>query len=144
MSWSHALWAHLGTGLAVAALLLWRSRFRSLSPWFGGLVLLLLFGLTYLPVANIDLGGYVYAITGPLSLTSLLLLAGVAIRRLWGVDPLSRAERDMLLHGVAVIAICFYPLALGLTPFDPYALGFGDWGMQLVVCAAGLLASPGS
>jgi len=140
MSLVNALWAHLGTALVLAALVFRLTRYRVSGPWVGALVFLLLAGLTYLPVGGIDLGGYVYAFTGQLSLTSLALLAGVTTTRLWGVGLLTRHETEALLAGLASLAVVFYPLALGLTRLDPYALGFGDWPMPLAVCVIALLA----
>jgi hypothetical protein len=139
MSLANALWAHLGTALVLAALVFRLTRYRVSGPWVGGLVFLLLAGLTYLPVGGIDLGGYVYAVTGQLSLASLALLAGATTMRVWGAGLLTRRETEALLAGLAPLAVVFYPLALGLTRLDPYALGFGDWPMQLAVSVIAML-----
>lgn len=140
MSPGNALWAHLGTALVLAALVFRLIRHRVSGSWVGGPILLLLTGLTYLPMGGSDVNGYVYAITGQLSLTSLALLGGVTTARLWGVGLLTRREREALMIGLGSLATAFYPLALGLTRLDPYALGFGDWPMQLAVCVLALLA----
>jgi hypothetical protein len=139
MSLANALWAHLGTALVLAALVFRLTRYRVPGPWVGGLVFLLLAGLTYFPVGGIDLGGYVYAVTGQLSLASLALLAGVTTTRLWGVRLLTRRETEALLVGLSAVAVVFYPMALGLTRLDPYVLGFGNWPVQLAVCFIALL-----
>ena len=38
----------------------------------------------------------------------------------------------MLVIGFAAV---FYPLALGLGPFDPYAVGYQPWPLLLACCA---------
>ena len=101
--------------------------------WMQWGLLLLLLGLAY----TVPLGAYgtlVYclrALWGDPSLTllqlALLSLAGHA---------LAAQEKRLLQLLVCGVGLVFYPLALGLSGFDPYALGFQPWG--LLWCLAAL------
>jgi drug/metabolite transporter (DMT)-like permease len=64
--------------------------------------------------------------TGDLSLPTLALAAGAIFFRLTGRRAIEPRDRNVLLWLVAGAALFLYPLALGWTPFDPYALGYGS------------------
>ncbi|UCV14674.1 hypothetical protein [Quatrionicoccus australiensis] len=61
---------------------------------------------------------FLHGVFGPPSLTLLQL----AILQIAGRTPSPLSHRAAL--GLLVFALCFYPLALGWGPFDPYALGY--------------------
>ena len=67
---------------------------------------------------NLPFAAYIRGVTGDLSILSLLLIlftwSGWSAFRIASVTPIL----------IAVIAILFYPFALGLTFFDPYAWGY--------------------
>ncbi|MDX8381061.1 MAG: hypothetical protein R8M14_03005 [Ghiorsea sp.] len=65
-------------------------------------------------------------LTGDLSMTSLSLLALALYRKLddSGKITICEKERYLLMGLIAGIGLVFYPLALGLTSFDPYSLGY--------------------
>lgn len=79
--------------------------------------------------------------------------AAMALRALWG-DPsvttvqllaLSLAGRPAVIGrapaaALALFALAFYPLALGLGDFDPYRLGYAGWPALALVAALGVAA----
>jgi hypothetical protein len=99
-------------------------------PFVMRLVLvLLLINLFFWPLGmslELPLSAYVRGVTGDLSIVTLLLL--------WG-SVLPAAKKTPLGFKVplALIAIAFYPLALGFGMIDPYAWGYGSIGFLIVV-----------
>jgi hypothetical protein len=67
---------------------------------------------------NLPFAAYIRGVTGDLSILSLLLViftwSGFKTFRIASVTPIL----------IAVVAILFYPFALGFTLFDPYAWGY--------------------
>lgn len=140
MSFSAGLWAYLQTGLILLAAaclspprLRTRRGFRVAAPW-------LLFPAAFMPLDGSDLTAHVYAYTGALSLPSLLLIAGFSARRLAWWRPLPERERRTILLGAALAALILYPMALGLGPFDPYALGYSGLALPLALGLGAALA----
>lgn len=86
------------------------------------LVVLLLVNLFFWPLGmslELPLSAYVRGVTGELSIVTMLLL--------WS-SILPAAKKTPLVFQVplALIAIMFYPLALGFGMVDPYAWGYGS------------------
>ena len=80
--------------------------------------------LLFLPIEGIPVVGYVRGIAGDLSITTLLLLASAAVAIASGPKLHDRRELQTLAAFVLAGAAFLYPMALGLTSFDPYALGY--------------------
>jgi hypothetical protein len=99
-------------------------------PFTARIVLVLLFGnLFFWPLGmslELPLSAYVRGVTGDLSIVTMLLL--------WG-SMLPSVKKTPLGFKVsfALIAIAFYPLALGFGMLDPYAWGYGSIGFLLAV-----------
>lgn len=99
-------------------------------PSVIGLAAVLLLGnLFFWPLGmslELPLSGYVRGVTGELSVVTMLLL--------WG-SILPTAKKTPLGFKVplAVIAIAFYPLALGFGMVDPYAWGYGSIALLIAV-----------
>ena len=92
-------------------------------------LVLLLTNLFFWPLGmslELPLSAYVRGVTGDLSIVTLLLL--------WG-SMLPSAKKTPLGFKVplALIAIAFYPLALGFGMMDPYAWGYGSIGFLVAV-----------
>ncbi|MEY3225141.1 MAG: hypothetical protein RL565_1331 [Pseudomonadota bacterium] len=90
---------------------------------------LLLTNLFFWPLGmslELPLSAYVRGVTGDLSIVTLLLL--------WS-SMLPSAEKTPLGFKVplALIAIVFYPLALGFGMMDPYAWGYGSISLLIAV-----------
>lgn len=92
-------------------------------PFFVKVILLLiLFNLFFWQLGfalELPLAAYVRAVTGDLSIVATLLL--------WGV-LLSSNQRSPLMFkfSVGLIALGFYPFALGFSMVDPYVWGYGS------------------
>ncbi len=82
--------------------------------------------LLFLRIDGIRIAGYVRGIAGDLSVTTLLLLASSAVAFAGGPKLHDRREFQTLALYVLAGAALLYPMALGLTSFDPYALGYPD------------------
>jgi hypothetical protein len=63
---------------------------------------------------------------GDLSVTTVLLLLRDLVRPVLGWAAIDARSRLALQILVAAGGLALYPLALGLRPFDPYRLGYGN------------------
>jgi hypothetical protein len=89
---------------------------------------------TLLSPLELPLAAYVRGFTGELSITSMLLL--------W-VAYFSPKEIHIpaaMKVWIALVALVFYPLALGIGMLDPYAWGYGSIALLLAVLATALAA----
>jgi len=93
------------------------------------LAVLVLVNLFFWPLGmsfELPLAAYVRGVTGELSIVTMLLL--------WSsVLPSAKKTPLGFKVPVALIAITFYPLALGLGMLDPYAWGYGS--ISLLIAA---------
>lgn len=100
--------------------------------WF---MLIVLANLFFWPLGlgmALPLAAYVRGIIGDLSVVLTLLL--------WSSVLLpSRPTPVSFKFAVALISLIFYPLALGLGMFDPYAWGYGSLGMLIAVLLFALI-----
>lgn len=94
----------------------------------------------FLPLGDLSAAGYVRGVTGDLSAPTLALAAGAVLARLTGRTPVERRELIALCCWVAAAALFLYPFALGWTPFDPYALGYGSIALVAALFAVTLAA----
>ena len=87
----------------------------------------------FLPL-ELPLAAYVRGFTGELSITSMLLL--------WTAyfSPKGIHVSSAMKGWIALIAIIFYPLALGLSMLDPYVWGYDSFTLLAAVLAAALAA----
>jgi hypothetical protein len=83
----------------------------------------------FVPVGGLPLVAHVRGAVGDLSMPTLAWAAGAIFFRLTGRKLFERSEQGALLWLVAGAALFLYPFALGWTPFDPYALGYGSLAM---------------
>lgn len=110
---------------SIVALHLIRSIFNTAHGAWPGLFVIVVFSMLLLapfPLLgtpwHLPFAAYVRGVTGDLSILSLLLVVftwtGIAAFRIATATPIL----------IALVAILFYPFALGLTMFDPYAWGY--------------------
>jgi hypothetical protein len=91
------------------------------------LAVLLLVNLFFWPLGmslELPLSAYVRGVTGELSIVTMLLLWSSVLPSEKNIPPGFKVS-------VAVIAMVFYPLALGLGMLDPYAWGYGSIGLLI-------------
>ena len=123
--------------LALFALLVRVPRVRALPLRRRAVLLLAALVAMSIPVDGLSLAGFVRGITGDLSISTLVLMALALVRSLSGHVPVAGANRMSMLRAIAVVAVLFYPLVLGLTMFDPYRLGYGNlWFMAALLAGA--------
>lgn len=130
--------ALLETSISSAVILLWMGQklFGAQGPFAIRILLLLaLVNLLFWPLGmgmELPLSAYVRGVTGDLSIVTMLLL--------WA-SILPNAKRVPLPFMVALIllAIPFYPMALGLGMIDPYAWGYGSILLVGAVIAAAFI-----
>ena len=79
-----------------------------------------------LPLGGLMLAGYLRAVLGDLSVVTQALLAVAVLQYVTGTLYIAPRERTALMLVVAAAGIFLYPAALGLTYFDPYALGYAS------------------
>ena len=83
---------------------------------------------------ELPLAAYARGFTGELSITSMLLL--------WTAyfSPKEIHVPAAMKVWIALVAVAFYPLALGVGMLDPYAWGYGSIALLAAVIAAALIA----
>lgn len=118
----------MGCGLLLVAGLLSVSRTTSLRFEIRLAVFFTAWLVAYVPIGDLALVIYARGVVGDLSMTTLVLLGAYCARYLLGRDLLDRRDRLALFAMVVTGAFFLYPLALGLTYFDPYSLGYGSPG----------------
>jgi len=91
----------------------------------GGL-LSAVFVVALIPLGDLPLAAYIRGITGDLSIAALLLMSSNIFRKISGTPAPEGKSRFAGLALIAIAALLFYPLALGVGMFDPYRLGYGD------------------
>lgn len=116
----------MGCGLLLVAGLLSVSRTTSLRFEFRLAVFFTAWLVAYVPIGDLALAIYVRGVVGDLSMTTLILLGAYCARYLLARDLLDRRDRLALFALVVPGAFFLYPLALGLTYFDSYSLGYGS------------------
>ena len=82
--------------------------------------------LVFVPLGDLSPAGYVRGLTGDLSIATLALAANACFAAFLGRPFFERRDVDALLAAVVAAGLFLYPFALGWTPFDPYALGYGS------------------
>ncbi len=81
---------------------------------------------------ELPLAAYVRGVIGDLSIVSTLLL--------WcALLPNQQATPTPVKWCIAVLAIVFYPFALGVSMFDPYAWGYGSIALLISVLIFALI-----
>jgi hypothetical protein len=80
----------------------------------------------WLPWQGLPLVAYVRGLSADLSVTTLVLAFYAACRPFFPALRVAARERRVLQYALALTALVFYPLALGVGTFDPYRLGFGE------------------
>jgi hypothetical protein len=99
------------------------------------------FALMLIPFGNMPFAAYVRGMTGDLSITTLLLL-GCAMLRPWKGCVADR-QWLALLALIGLVAIIFYPMALGAGAYDPYHLGYASVPFVIALLLLALAAWSG-
>src|SRR5262245_18500428 len=93
----------------------------------------------FAPIGDLSVAAYARGVTGDLSIPTLVQAGTACLGRLSARSLLDPRGVRALLWLLAGVGVFLYPLALGLTPFDPYALGYDSIAfvtVLLIVTAA--------
>jgi hypothetical protein len=124
-------------GLAVVATLIPLRRLPSGARYA---VMLAAAFAVFIPFGDLPAAAYLRGVTGDVSVTTLILAGAACIARLTGKALIERRDRQVLKQLLALAAAFLYPLALGWTQFDPYALGYGSVGFVTALLVVTLAA----
>lgn len=104
-------------------------------------VVALMVGLSmFIPVYGLSLAQWLRSALGDLSIFSLLILLNILAQRLFNRSLLCSSSKNILLVAVVVVGVIFYPLALGVSDFDPYRLGYSPVYLSVILCLASVFA----
>jgi len=108
---------------AVIVICLIEKIFQVSMPLSARIILLILLGnLFFWPLGlfmELPIAAYVRGVTGDLSIVSMLLLWSALL-------PSNKPNPIAFKVSIAIVAVIFYPLALGLSMLDPYTWGYGS------------------
>ncbi len=154
---ANAILGLLGCGLLSLAASATVIRLRRLPVRVRYAVMLAAALAVFVPIGDLSIAAWVRGVTGDLSAATLVLAGAACITQVTGRASIGRRDQQALCWLLVLAAAFLYPFALGWTPFDPYALGFGSvefitalllitlaaWGARLnlivlVVVVAGL------
>lgn len=105
---------------------------HSANPSRRALVAACVFVLAVVPLDGESLAARARGLTGDFAVTTVVFAVAV----LAGRADRTRSVRRFVLAAAAVL----YPMALGLGPFDPYALGYAPIVLPMALIVIGLLA----
>jgi len=94
----------------------------------------------FLPVYGLSIAQWLRSALGDLSILTLVVFSNILAQRLFNYRLLAPATRNSLLLGVSLVGVVFYPLALGVSAFDPYQSGYSPLFMSVLLCLASIIA----
>jgi len=116
----------LGCGLLSLAAAATAIRLRGLPVRVRYAVMLGAALAVFVPIGELSIAAWVRGVTGDLSTATLVLAGAACITQVTGRALIGRRDQRALCWLLVLAAAFLYPFALGWTPFDPYALGFGS------------------
>jgi len=123
---ANAILGLLGCGLLGLAGLATVIRLRRLPLRARYAVMLAAALAVFVPIGDLSIAAWVRGVTGDLSAATLVLAGAACIAQVTGRALIGNRDKRALCRLLALAAAFLYPFALGWTPFDPYALGFGS------------------
>jgi hypothetical protein len=94
----------------------------------------------FVPLGGLPAAAYVRGVIGDVSMTTLVLACAACLAHLTGRTLIGQRDRRALCWLLLLAAALLYPFALGWTPFDPYALGYGSTGLTTSLLLVALAA----
>ena len=141
MNMLHSLLPYIGQALILAVLITLLA-----GRWVEDLykrrivvVVLLVAGL-FVPVFGLTAAQWLRSVVGDLSVLTLVILTNILAQRLFNFNLLNPASRTILLLGVVLLGVVFYPLALGLSLLDPYHFGYTPSDMTVLLVSVSVIA----
>ena len=99
-----------------------------------------IFVYAMLPISGLSLAAYLRGGIGDVSITTLLLLCSVLAKPWLSCATLDNKNRLILFGLIAIAALALYPMALGISAYDPYRLGYGNLPFVTAVLLISLAA----
>lgn len=128
-----------GSAVAIAAALLSLPGARRLHRDRPALAAAAALVVPLLPLDGLTVAGYWRGAVGDLSVPTTALLLLRLLRPALRLEPPGPASRASLQAAAAALGVLLYPTTLGLGPFDPYRLGYGDpWLLGALLALAAL------
>jgi len=124
MNVAHLFMAWLDSALLLSALVLLIGGRYKLQTRTELMTVVIVALVLLIPMRGLSLFQYPWSVIGDLSLTSKTYLAIWSLYRLGGPVVTDVKEVRKVMLAVTVVGLVFYPLTLGLSPFDPYAAGY--------------------
>jgi hypothetical protein len=118
------MFSWLDSALLLSMILVWLGNRYNLGLKIQRISIFLVSMVCLLPISGLSVFMYPHSLFGDLSMTSKTFMIAWLVYRLGGPVLTDMKEIRILLRGMAVFGLVFYPLALGLTPFDPYSAGY--------------------
>jgi hypothetical protein len=109
-------------------------------PYRVAVMLGMLVSVVLVQIHGLSASEWLRSVTGDLSITGMLLFADIVLYRLWRLRLVNPESRYWLFRGIIPAGLMFYPLALGMTEFDPYAWGYAPVVMVLAIAGMSLWA----
>ncbi len=129
-----------GCGLLPAGAVVSTGKLGRFSWAVRGLILLTLVVGAFVPVRGLPIAGYVRGLTGDISITTWILLVGAGFSHMTNRELYSSRSNLVLMFLVLAGGVFLFPMALGLTYFDPYTLGYGSRPFLVVLFVFALWA----
>jgi len=140
MSTMFNLWSYVGQVLLLAVLItVMAGRFVANPGLRIGVIAALLALCLFLPVAGLTVAQWVRSVLGDLSIFTMMVFLNILTHRLFNRNFINPDSRIKLLLGVVTVGVVFYPLALGVSSFDPYSLGYSPVIMAVLLCLASII-----
>lgn len=135
MSVMHNALSYLGQILLVAVLatVLTGSLIKDKRLRISGVSALLLLGL-FFPISGLTFSQLLRSAVGDLSVLTLVIFTNILAQSLFNHNFLKSTSHNSLLLWVTLSGVAFYPLALGVSQFDPYRLGYAPVLMSVILC----------
>jgi len=141
MNWMHNALPFAGQLLLVAVLItLATGRLVKNSRLHLLVVAVLLIAGLFFPLHGLSFAQWLRSVVGDLSLLTLVIFTNILAQRLFKRKLLTSAARSYLLQGIAFTGVVFYPLALGVSAFDPYQLGYSPVFLPMLLCMLSVIA----
>jgi hypothetical protein len=96
--------------------------------------------ILFLPVQGLAIAQWLRSVVGDLSVLSIILLLNILLQRWFNHSLITHSARSLLLSGVLLVSAVLYPLALGLSSFDAYQLGYEPVIIPLILGIASIMA----
>jgi hypothetical protein len=97
------------------------------------LMMLGLVVLAAVPINGLPVAGYARGLVGDLSITTMIILVAACFQQLTGRHLFNQRNIFLTLSVIVLATLALYPMTLGLSSVDPYALGYGSRGFELVL-----------